>query len=86
MLCDNRAFKRLEVRLAEPMELFCAVNPEFCLVGAVALAVGTGAGQIKTGSASRTDRIAKYNQLLRIEEELGQTAQFLGRSSVNCGE
>ena len=49
------------------------------------LAVGTGAGQIKTGSASRTDRIAKYNQLLRIEEELGQTAQFLGLRSVNCG-
>ena len=35
------------------------------------LAVGTGAGQIKTGSASRTDRVCKYNQLLRIEEELG---------------
>lgn len=50
------------------------------------LAVGTGAGQIKTGSASRTDRIAKYNQLLRIEEELGQGAEFLGRASVNCGE
>jgi len=50
------------------------------------LAVGTGAGQIKTGSASRTDRIAKYNQLLRIEEELGQTAEFLGRASVNCGD
>jgi enolase len=48
------------------------------------LAVGTGAGQIKTGSASRTDRIAKYNQLLRIEEELGQTAEFLGLASVNC--
>ena len=42
------------------------------------LAVATGAGQIKTGSASRTDRIAKYNQLLRIEEELGQAAEFLG--------
>jgi enolase len=40
--------------------------------------VGTGVGQIKTGSASRTDRIAKYNQLLRIEEELGGQAQFLG--------
>ena len=40
------------------------------------LAVATGAGQIKTGSASRTDRIAKYNQLLRIEEELGDAAQF----------
>ncbi len=50
------------------------------------LAVGTGAGQIKTGSASRTDRIAKYNQLLRIEEELGQTAEFLGIESVNSGE
>jgi enolase len=50
------------------------------------LAVGTGAGQIKTGSASRTDRIAKYNQLLRIEEELGQAAQFLGLDSVNFGE
>ncbi|HET9424781.1 MAG TPA: phosphopyruvate hydratase [Gemmatimonadaceae bacterium] len=44
------------------------------------LAVGTGAGQIKTGSASRTDRIAKYNQLLRIEEELGGAAEFPGGS------
>ena len=50
------------------------------------LAVATGAGQIKTGSASRTDRIAKYNQLLRIEEELGQAAEFLGIESVNCDE
>jgi enolase len=50
------------------------------------LAVATNAGQIKTGSASRTDRIAKYNQLLRIEEELGQTAEFLGRQSLNGGE
>lgn len=50
------------------------------------LAVGTGAGQIKTGSASRTDRIAKYNQLLRIEEELGGAALFLGRTAVNCTE
>ena len=50
------------------------------------LAVATGAGQIKTGSASRTDRIAKYNQLLRIEEELGQTAEFLGLEAVNFGE
>ncbi len=49
------------------------------------LAVATGAGQIKTGSASRTDRIAKYNQLLRIEEELGQSAEFLGIESVNYG-
>ena len=45
------------------------------------LAVATNAGQIKTGSASRTDRIAKYNQLLRIEEELGASAQFLGRKA-----
>ena len=46
-------------------------------------AVATGTGQIKTGSASRTDRIAKYNQLLRIEEELGQGASFLGIESLN---
>ena len=47
------------------------------------LAVATGAGQIKTGSASRTDRIAKYNQLLRIEEELGDAARFLGIKALN---
>jgi enolase len=47
------------------------------------LAVATGAGQIKTGSASRTDRVAKYNQLLRIEEELGDSARFLGLGSLN---
>ncbi len=46
------------------------------------LAVATNAGQIKTGSASRTDRIAKYNQLLRIEEELGKNARFLGRAAL----
>jgi enolase len=45
------------------------------------LAVATGAGQIKTGSASRTDRIAKYNQLLRIEEKLGPAARFAGRKA-----
>ncbi len=44
------------------------------------LAVGTSAGQIKTGSASRSDRIAKYNQLLRIEEELGDAATFAGKA------
>lgn len=43
------------------------------------LAVALGTGQIKTGSASRSDRIAKYNQLLRIEEELGDSARFLGQ-------
>jgi enolase len=47
------------------------------------LAVATGAGQIKTGSASRTDRIAKYNQLLRIQEELGDSAKFLGLKALN---
>jgi len=45
------------------------------------IAVATNAGQIKTGSASRSDRMAKYNQLLRIEEELGNEARFLGRSA-----
>ena len=44
------------------------------------LAVATGAGQIKTGSASRTDRVAKYNQLLRIEEQLGAVAEYPGGS------
>ncbi len=43
------------------------------------LVVGTNAGQIKTGSASRTDRVCKYNQLLRIEESIGDKAQFLGK-------
>jgi enolase len=47
------------------------------------LAVATRAGQIKTGSASRTDRIAKYNQLLRIEEELGAAARFPGRKAFH---
>ncbi len=46
-------------------------------------AVATGVGQIKTGSASRTDRIAKYNQLLRIEQELGESARFLGLKALN---
>jgi enolase len=46
--------------------------------------VGMGTGQIKTGSASRSDRVAKYNQLLRIEEELGDAAEFLGRAAVKC--
>jgi enolase len=46
------------------------------------LAVGTAAGQIKTGSASRSDRVAKYNQLLRIEEELGGGAKYAGRAAI----
>jgi len=47
------------------------------------LAVATGSGQIKTGSASRSDRVAKYNQLLRIEEELGPMARYAGRKAIN---
>ena len=46
------------------------------------LAVGTAAGQIKTGSVSRSDRLAKYNQLLRIEEQLGSAAKYAGRSAI----
>jgi enolase len=48
------------------------------------LAVALGCGQIKTGSLSRSDRIAKYNQLLRIEEELGETARFAGRGAIRA--
>jgi enolase len=47
------------------------------------LAVAINCGQIKTGSASRSDRIAKYNQLLRIEEELGPMARFVGKGAIN---
>ena len=47
------------------------------------LAVATGCGQIKTGSASRSDRMAKYNQLLRIEQELGATARYAGRKAFH---
>jgi enolase len=50
------------------------------------LAVGTAAGQIKTGSASRTDRVCKYNQLLRIEEELGASAVFAGRTAIHAAQ
>ncbi len=45
------------------------------------LAVATNSGQIKTGAPARTDRVAKYNQLLRIEEELGDAAVYAGRSA-----
>jgi enolase len=48
------------------------------------LAVACDCGQIKTGSASRTDRVAKYNQLLRIEEELGKSARYAGRSAFHA--
>jgi enolase len=48
------------------------------------LVVAANAGQIKTGSASRSDRLAKYNQLLRIEEELGARARFAGRAAVRA--
>jgi enolase len=46
------------------------------------LAVATNAGQIKTGSLSRSDRIAKYNQLIRIEQDLGPAARYAGRAAV----
>ena len=46
------------------------------------LAVATNCGQIKTGSLSRSDRLAKYNQLIRIEEMLGETAEYAGRSVI----
>jgi enolase len=49
------------------------------------LAVATNAGQIKTGSLSRSDRLAKYNQLIRIEEQLGDTAMYAGRSVLRGG-
>jgi len=49
------------------------------------IAVATNAGQIKTGSASRTDRIAKYNQLLRIEEQLGADAIYPGLAAFKRG-
>ena len=49
------------------------------------LAVATNCGQIKTGSLSRSDRLAKYNQLLRIEEELGQAAVYPGRAAFARG-
>jgi enolase len=45
--------------------------------------VATNAGQIKTGAPARTDRVAKYNQLLRIEEELGDVAKYAGRAAFN---
>jgi enolase len=48
------------------------------------LAVGTAAGQIKTGSASRSDRVAKYNQLLRIEEALGPGATYAGKAAIRA--
>ncbi|MGB4659070.1 MAG: phosphopyruvate hydratase, partial [Mobilitalea sp.] len=45
------------------------------------IAVATNAGQIKTGAPSRTDRVAKYNQLLRIEQELGESARYPGKEA-----
>ena len=48
------------------------------------LAVATNCGQIKTGSLSRSDRLAKYNQLIRIEEELGKAAIYAGTNVLKC--
>jgi enolase len=72
LACRNRYTSVISHRSGESEDTFIAD-----------LAVATGAGQIKTGSASRTDRIAKYNQLLRIEEELGGAARFLGIKALN---
>ena len=47
------------------------------------LSVAFNTGQIKTGSMSRSDRMSKYNQLIRIEEELGDSAKFLGKNAFN---
>ena len=48
------------------------------------VAVAVGAGQIKTGSLSRTDRVAKYNELMRIEEELGEIGEWPGRAALEA--
>jgi enolase len=48
------------------------------------LAVATNCGQIKTGSLARSDRLAKYNQLIRIEEELGAQARYPGRAAIRA--
>ena len=49
------------------------------------LVVATGVGQIKTGAPARSERVAKYNQLMRIEEELGQAARYAGGDTVHLG-
>ena len=48
------------------------------------IAVATNCGQIKTGSLARSDRLAKYNQLMRIEEELGEQARYAGRAAIKA--
>ncbi|HEY8693146.1 MAG TPA: phosphopyruvate hydratase, partial [Chloroflexota bacterium] len=48
------------------------------------IAVATNAGQIKTGAPSRSERVAKYNQLLRIEADLGEAAEYRGLAAINC--
>ena len=64
---------------ALPVQVRGQNNQERATIADLAVALGTG--QIKTGSASRTDRICKYNQLLRIEEDLGEVAVYPGRSA-----
>jgi len=68
-----RNLAQLGRMLADPL---VAVSPEQI----ADLAVATNCGQIKTGSLARSDRLAKYNQLIRIEEALGETAEYAGRS------
>ena len=66
--------------VARPLVDQDAEPPRHLLVGFLDLAVATNCGQIKTGSLSRSDRLAKYNQLLRIEEQLGTQARYAGTS------
>ena len=59
-------------------QLFPTVQVNQKIQQLLTIAVATNAGQIKTGAPSRTDRVAKYNQLLRIEDQLDETAEYLG--------
>jgi enolase len=68
------------VNMAKNAGYTCHIDLEKQKTTQLLIAVALNCGQIKTGSASRSDRMAKYNQLLRIEEELGDTAYFPGKS------
>ena len=64
----------------------CRIAPVRPRISTIAdLAVATNCGQIKTGSLARADRTAKYNRLLRIEQELGAQAQYAGRAALKAG-
>ncbi len=64
------------------LQLSLTVLAKLKTLPSLTLAVGTAAGQIKTGSMSRSDRVAKYNQLIRIEEALGEKAPYNGRKEI----